>query len=378
MQITRTIPIIIEELQEIKDLVFEFTRYKREISSIAFNDGKVLTAVNLHHKVYHHTETTLNSQMRCSAIRAVIAAYTAARSNKRPAKRPFIFKRNHALFLFNRDFSFTQNKTLLSITSSKGRIKIPYRIPEFAQDDFNNAIKYNSITANEKGQLKLTITLEVPEPSGDIPVGIDLGATNALVASTENDTLFISGKEQKVLNQKTRKVRQRLQRKLSERKAQKKDTHAVRRVLKRLARKQSNRSLTFCRETAANLCKWVPNNSVLIFEDLRIKQVRKGRKQRKGTNRKISQWFYSMMITACSNRAIRDGIAVSFVDPAYTSQRCNKCGQLGNRRGHNFTCSCGYAGHADVNASHNVRLSFTVLRNSGLLSTSPEALVSNH
>lgn len=378
MQIKRTIPIIIEEIQEIKELVSEFTRYKQVISPIAFNDGKILSAVELHNTVYHHIDNKLNAQMRCSAIRSVIAAYTSAKSNKRPAGKPFIFKRKSALFLFNKDFSFTRNKELLSITSSKGRIKIPYRIPEYAQKDFQEAVAYNSITANSEGKLKLCITLEVPEPSGKIPVGIDLGATNALVASTENDTLFISGKEQKVLNQKTRKVRQRLQTKLSERKAQKKDTHSVRRVLKRLARKQSNRSRTFCRETAAKLCKWAPENNVLVFEDLKIKQVRKGRKQRKGTNRKLSQWFYGMMINACSNRAARNGIAISFVDPAYTSQRCNKCGQIGNRRGHKFTCSCGYTSHADINASHNIRLTFTVLRNSGLHSTSPETLMSNH
>ena len=374
MKIKRTIPILIEDLPALRDLVAEYNRYQREISPIAFNGGDVLSAVDLHHRVYHHVPTTLTSQMRCSAIRSVIAAYTSAKSNGRPAKRPFVFKRVSALFQFNKDWSFVSKGALFSISTTEGRKKVPYHIPEYAREDFNNAISYDSVTATSDGKVRLCITLEAPEPSGDIPVGIDLGATNALVASTDTDTLFISGKRNKVRNQRTRKVRQRLQKRLADRKAQKKDTRSVRRTLKRLGRKNSNRSRTFCKETAAKLCKWIPENSVLVFEDLRIKQVRKGRRNRSGTNRKLSQWFFNMMIEACSSRAEREGVAVAFVNPAYTSQRCSKCGQLGSRQGHRFSCTCGHSAHADVNASHNVRLTFTVLRSSGLQSTSPEAL----
>ena len=374
MEIKRTIPIIINDTPALKALVEEYSRYQRAISPAAFNDGDVLSAVDLHNAVYHHVPVGLNAQMKCSAIRSVIAAYASARSNGKPAERPFVFKKASALFLYGRDCRFLKHGGLFSISVFGGRAKLAYHIPEYAQEDFKNAKSYDSVTVTRDGKVRLCLTLEVPEPSGDIPVGIDLGATNALVASTDTDTLFLSGKRNKVRNQRTRKVRQRLQKRLADRKAQKKDTRSVRRTLKRLGRRNSNRSQTFCKETAAKLCKWIPENSVLVFEDLRIKKVRKGRRNRSGTNRKLSQWFYNMMIQACTSRAERDGIAVAFVNPAYTSQRCSKCGQLGERWGHSFKCSCGHNDHADVNASHNVRLTFTVLRSSGLQSTSPEAL----
>ena len=374
MEIKRTIPIIVNDTPALKALVKEYNRYQRTISPIAFNDGDVLSAVDLHNAVYHHVPAELSAQMKCSAIRSVIGAYTSARSNGRPAERPFVFRKASALFLYGRDCRFLKHGGLFSISVLGGRAKLAYHIPSYAQDDFNNAKSYDSVTVTGDGKVRLCITLEVPEPSGDIPVGIDLGATNALVASTANDTLFISGKRHKVRNRKTRKVRQRLQKKLTDRKALKKDTRSIRRVLKRLGRRNSNRSQTFCKETAAKLCKWIPENSVLVFEDLRVKQVRKGRRNRSGTNRKLSQWFYDMMIRACTNRAERDGIAIAFINPAYTSQKCSKCGQLGERWGHSFKCSCGHNDHADINASHNVRLTFTVLRSSGLQSTSPEAL----
>lgn len=371
MEIQRTIPIVTNEIPGLVDIVNEFTKFKREISAIAFNNGSPLRAIDLHHQTYHIISSTLPSQMKCSAIRSVASAYASAKSNGRPATHPFLFKKSSALFLWNKDFSFT-GKGLLSIATTTGRVKVPFRIPSFAKTDFDSAVSYDSITVTGNGRISLCLTLNVPDPVGHIPVGIDLGATNALVASTDDKTIFISGCKQKVINQKTRKVRQRLQRKLAVRKAEKKDTHSVRRFLKRLGRKQYNRTKTFCAETAAKLCDQVPANAVLVFEDLRIKQPRK-RKRRAGTNRKLSQWPYGTMIEACTRKAQRKGMAIAFIDPAYTSQQCRKCGQLGNRRGHNFTCSCGHSEHADINASHNIRLKFTVLRSSGLSVNQPRS-----
>jgi IS605 OrfB family transposase len=373
MKIQRTIPLIIKDTSNLLDLVVEYNRFQKAISGIAYNSGKPLPAIELHKKVYYAVPSTLPSQMKCSAIRNVASAYSSARKNRKPATKPFSFKRIAALFLFTKDFSFTRHGKI-SISTSIGREKLDYNVPNYAKTDFTNAVSYDSITVLGSGKVHLCLTLDVPDAKGNIPVGIDLGATNALVASTDTETLFISGKKIKVFNQKTRKTRQRLQKKLADHKAQKKDTKSVRRLLKRLGRKHRNRSRTFCLETAANLCKWVPTDAVLVFEDLRIKQVRKDRKQRSGTRRKLSQWFFNMMTQACINKAERLGIGVDYINPAYTSQRCRKCGKLGVRKGHKFSCECGHVEHSDINASHNIRLSFTVLRNSGLLSTIPETL----
>jgi IS605 OrfB family transposase len=119
-------------------------------------------------------------------------------------------------------------------------------------------------------------------------------------------------------------------------------------VLKRLSRKQRNRNRTFCRKTAAQLCKWAPADAVLVFEDLSIKPKSKKEYVRKGTRRKLNGWFFNMMIMAVQNRAERDGFDLAFVNPAYTSQLCSQCGLLGTRKGHKFSCACGYSGHADV------------------------------
>lgn len=93
---------------------------------------------------------------------------------------------------------------------------------------------------------RVTVTLEAPEPRGLVPVGSDLNETNALVAADPDDNIFFaSGRAVKVANRRTQKTRARLQRTHAARKAERRDTRSVRRALKRLGRKQRNRTRPF-------------------------------------------------------------------------------------------------------------------------------------
>lgn len=69
----------------------------------------------------------------------------------------------------------------------------------------------------------------------------------------------------------------------------------------------------------------------------------------------IHDWPYAEIQQKIMYKATEEGIPVMEVDPAYTSQTCNRCKTRGNRNGSEFYCSeCDYEVHADVNAAFNI------------------------
>jgi IS605 OrfB family transposase len=381
MNIQRTITICLADDPDLRATLAGFQGIQQRISAACYNDGTPLSALALHRAVYADVKGTISSQLTCSAIRLVAGAYAGASANKQPAQRPFQFKRPTALFLVGergRDARFCDDGTL-SIWTVAGRKRIAYRVPDAFTQTLAEAVEIDSMTVIERdGRLlgRVVVTLRVPDPKGIHPVGIDLNETNALVAvDPDGNTLFVSGREFKVRNIRTRKTRRRLQEQLATHTAHKQDTRSVRRLLKRLGRKQRNRTRTFCQQTAAKLVAWTPDDSVLVFERLTLPQASKKLRVRKGTRRRLSQWQRRLIRASVTNAAERRGLLVDDVNPAYTSQDCSRCGLRGVRKRHTFTCShCGHSAHADVNAATNIRLRYTALRLSGPRSTGPEAL----
>lgn len=380
MDIQRTITIIIEPDKKLQRTLEAFREVQHELSEPCYNDGKPLGALALQRLMYHKVKGTLNAQMTISAIRTVAGAYASAKSNKKPAKRPFLFKRTHALFLIGcrgRDADFRKDGTL-SIWTVAGRKHLTYSIPEDFKAIFEQAKEIDSLNVILRdGKLigRVTLTLDVLEPAGVLPVGIDLNETNALVAvDPDGRELFISGKAIKVKNRRTAKTRSRLQSKLATRKAQHKDTRSVRRVMKQLGRKQRNRTRTFAQQTAKQLIQWAPPNAVLVFEDLHMPQPQKGKVRGRALRRRLSLWQHGAIRQAATNTAQVHGMLVAKVDPRYTSKNCSRCGLRGTRHRHVFSCPhCGLTLHADSNAAKNIRNRFTQFRLSGDSSMSPEA-----
>ncbi len=64
--------------------------------------------------------------------------------------------------------------------------------------------------------------------------------------------------------------------------------------------------------------------------------------------------FFSLQ-QQVEKQALDRGIPVIYVNPAYTSKRCCRCGGFGRRSRKHFECPhCGYMAHADVNAAFNI------------------------
>lgn len=379
IRMLRTVRISLRDDSDVRATVHAFRSASAAISAAAFNDGKPLSAVALQRNVYEVVKLHINSaQMACSVLRRVAAAYESAKSNKHPVAKPFAFARPLALWLIGergRDARVCPDGTL-SIWTINGRKRLRFTVPEPLQADFRAAIEFKALqVVIREGRLVATLSITLPDVAGAgaTPIGVDLNETNAVVAvDAAERILFVSGRSKKIHDARTRKTRKRLQKKLAILKAQKRSTKSVGRVLKRLGRKQSRRTIDLARCTAKLLCEWAPSDAVIALEDLSPpkatkKQIAGTSEKRTALRRRLSSFAYSTFRIAILSRAERTGKAVVFVNPAFTSQRCSQCKQIGTRTRHQFSCDgCGHVDHADINAARNIRDLYCASRRSGL------------
>ena len=71
-----------------------------------------------------------------------------------------------------------------------------------------------------------------------------------------------------------------------------------------------------------------------------------------------SSWTYYDLQKKVEEKAATLGIAVIYVKPQYTSQRCSKCGHIAEENRSDqatFKCAkCGFEMNADLNAARNI------------------------
>jgi len=101
------------------------------------------------------------------------------------------------------------------------------------------------------------------------------------------------------------------------------------------------------------------NTVALIVVEL-LKNVKKNKRKEKKISRKfmnkLQRWCYSKVLDKLQRLCEETGIELRFIDPAYTSQRCSKCGVIckSNRKGEIYKCACGNIMDADINAARNI------------------------
>ena len=100
---------------------------------------------------------------------------------------------------------------------------------------------------------------------------------------------------------------------------------------------------------------------VLVLENL--KNLRKSASRKNGTSKGkminyiINSFPHSMFQNFLKYKCLNLGIKVEFINPAYTSKTCSKCGSLNTSRPkqETFVCNdCNFQLNADLNGSRNI------------------------
>jgi putative transposase len=305
----------------------------------------------------------LSAQPAIHVARKVTGAYATLKANiragnlgrpgsKRRVKaesKPITFRRDAAQPFDDRCLSWQLAARTVSIWAVGGRLN---KVPFACCDQ-----QYAALTAHRQGESDLVYrdgkwylyaTCDLPdvqtkEPDGFL--GVDLGIAN--IATTSDGTRYC-GKGMNRVRHRNQRLRAKLQ---------KIGTNSAKRLLKKRARKEAR----FAADTNHLIAKRIVTEAERTGRGIALEDlggIRDRVRLRRPQRVTLHSWAFHQLGTFVAYKAARAGVAVVYVDPAYTSQGCSACGHVAKANRPNqstFLCrSCGFAEHADRNAALNI------------------------
>ena len=248
-----------------------------------------------------------------------------------------VHRENIKLILQGEDIKIHEETNSIWIPCLKLHLEntIPYTFTKINQAEVDKNFVYISCTVPDQ-----------PEMMPRQFIGVDRNTTGHIAVTANPDTGKIEkfGKSALHVHRKYSAIRKRLQREGKFRELSRvKDRES--RVVKDLNHKVSRKIVEMAKV----------QHAALVFEDLG--GIRQTRKQHRSFKYALHSWSFYQLQQFVEYKAKLLGIPVLYVDPAYTSQDCSRCGARGQRTGKDFKCpTCGHVDHADVNAAFNIAL----------------------
>lgn len=301
----------------------------------------------LHNLAYYQIreQSVLGSQMVCNTIRSVCGSYKALKELGKITRDniPEISYKRKSVHYCARTFSLSKGR--LSLYTLTGRVKPAMIIGDFQESIWKNGeyTEANLIRCSGTWYFNLTIEIETPEPlNTGVVVGVDVGENNLAATSTGK---IYGGGDLRHRRDKHLSLRRRLQ---------SNGTQSAKQKLRKVSGKERRRVKHINHETSKKIVGEAVNHGAdtIVLEDLT--NIRDNIKSGKRIRTRLNRWAFRQLQTFVEYKASAFGIAVKYVDPAYTSQTCSVCGQIGKRSKHLFSCQCGFRAHADLNAGRNL------------------------
>jgi putative transposase len=304
--------------------------------------------VALHQLAYAllRARTPLGAQLCCNAIFSVCKAYRAQKELGRLGKDvpvPLLHFGRASVHFDKR--TYTLRGDTVSLYTLAGRITVALRPGEHQRRILASGLPKEAelVCRKRLWYLNLVVESEEVEPvaSGRV-MGLDVGEITLATASSGK---VWGGEALRHRRDQHLALRRRLQSNGSQSAKQK---------LRQVSGKERRRVRHINHETSKAIVREAVRigASRITLEDLT--HIRQRIKASKRVRTRLHRWAFRQLQSFVEYKARALGIAVDYVDPAYTSQTCSACGALGERVRHRFECSCGLRAHADLNASRNL------------------------
>ncbi|WP_207592614.1 RNA-guided endonuclease TnpB family protein [Halomontanus rarus] len=370
---TRTVPVKLEMGESAADRLHQtidhFLDAANHVVDVAWDpDWKITSKQKLHDQTYYDVRddsplpANLVQSARNRAAEAVKGCVERWRGGKKASKPHFTSR-----FVSYDARTVTVNDDHATLATIDGRVIAEFVLPDESRDTphaaylFNDDYEVKGATLHYD-EVEVCFYLHVrTKPAvenddteeGDAKyvsvLGVDLGITNIATTSTGR---FWSGGE---LNHWHREYEDRRG------SLQQTGTRWAHVNVQRVGRKQTGRFEQMLHTISNELVEEALENECthIVFEQLT------GIRDRLPHAKAVHKWAFDRLVEYVTYKAESEGLVVKQINPAYTSQRCSKCGFTHeNNRPHNngqdeFEClKCGYDVHADYNAAKNIGLKY--------------------
>lgn len=243
-------------------------------------------------------------------------------------------------------------------------VKRCFKLDEFCTDNYQfRTSSLKLVTGKKKPEYYLLLVVDIPQEkhslNNKIVVGVDLGINTPAYVATNvtEDRKAISNREHF----------------LNARMAIKRRFHSLQRLegtAEGKGRKKKLEPLERMREKERN---WVHTQNHRFSRDvvnfaIQVKAATIQMEDLSGYGKDddgnveekkkflLGKWSYFELQTLIKEKALKAGIKVNKVKPAYTSQTCSWCRERGERQGSHFFCQnpkCKQYENTDINADHN-------------------------
>lgn len=296
-------------------------------------------------------------------IKRVADAYTALRAgikagnlgpegSKRRRKaesKPVTFRSDAAHTYDDRCLSWNYDARTVSVWTLSGRVRhVRFACSAAALKQLTEHRKGESDLIERDGKLFLVATIDIAEPEVFDPkgwIGVDRGISN-LATTSDGDSHC---------GRRLGRYRRWQARKKAE--IQAKRTRSAAQLLKKRGRREA-RHATHVNHKVSKTVVAVAQRTERGLSLEQLQGIRERVTVPRDQRARQSSWPFHQLGSFIEYKARRAGVPFIEVDPAYTSQRCPRCGhtERGNRRTRDhFSCRrCGLAGPADHVAGVNI------------------------
>ena len=175
-------------------------------------------------------------------------------------------------------------------------------------------------------------------------MGVDLGIKCPAVSNCSDGSVkfYGNGRKNKYMRRKYAYLRKKLQKskKIS---AVKSINNKEQRIMKDIDHKISH-----------DIVKTAKEHNVSVIKLERLSNIRSTTRTSRKNNHSLHNWSFYRLMQFIEYKAKRVGIAVEYVNPACTSQRCPVCGSVHHANDRKYTCECGFHTHRDLLGAMNI------------------------